>query len=82
MAFSQETIDQAWRRAGGKCECTLKNCGHTGKRNKYCILDCIVKYKWIIYRFIFSSDYSWKNWYYYLRNIYCFFYCCKWCAYL
>jgi len=35
MAFSQETIDQAWHHyAGGKCECTLKNCGHTGRCNK------------------------------------------------
>lgn len=34
MTFSQKTISQAWRRAGGKCECTLKNCGHTGRCNK------------------------------------------------
>ena len=34
MAFSQETIDQAWRQAGGKCECSLRNCGHTGRCNK------------------------------------------------
>jgi len=34
MAFSQETINQAWRRAEGRCECTLKNCGHAGRCNK------------------------------------------------
>ena len=26
MAFSKETTDAAWRRAGGKCECTRKTC--------------------------------------------------------
>ena len=34
MAFSQETKTAAWRRAGGKCECTRKNCPkHTGRCN-------------------------------------------------
>jgi len=34
MAFSEETKNQAWRRAGGKCECTLKTCSHhTGRCN-------------------------------------------------
>lgn len=37
MAFSQETINQAWQRAGGRCECVLKNCTHHGRCNK--ILD-------------------------------------------
>jgi len=26
MAFSQTVKDQAYRRAGGKCECEMKNC--------------------------------------------------------
>lgn len=31
MAFSQETISQIWRRAGGRCECT-RNCrAHSGR---------------------------------------------------
>jgi 5-methylcytosine-specific restriction endonuclease McrA len=34
MAFSQEVINQAWRRAGGKCECTLGACNHNGRCNK------------------------------------------------
>lgn len=34
MAFSQEIINQAWHRAGGKCECMLKNCGHSSRCNK------------------------------------------------
>ena len=34
MAFSQETIVQASRRAMGKCGCSLKNCGHSGRCNK------------------------------------------------
>ena len=28
MAFSHETMDAAYRRAGGRCECTLSTCGH------------------------------------------------------
>ena len=32
MAFSQETMDAAYRRAGGKCECTLSTCGHHADR--------------------------------------------------
>jgi len=34
MAFPQSVIDDAWRRAGGKCECTRSSCGHTGRCNK------------------------------------------------
>lgn len=35
MAFSQEVIDAAWKRAGGKCECDLFTCPHhTGRHNK------------------------------------------------
>lgn len=34
MSFTQETINQAWLRAGGRCECTLKKCGHIGRCNK------------------------------------------------
>ncbi len=34
MAFSQETRAAAFRRAGGKCECTMRNCGHSGRCNK------------------------------------------------
>ena len=26
MAFSQTVINEAWARAGGKCECTRQNC--------------------------------------------------------
>jgi len=34
MAFSQETKDQAYHRAGGKCECTRSTCSHhTGRCN-------------------------------------------------
>ncbi|MDR3667474.1 MAG: HNH endonuclease [Ignavibacteriaceae bacterium] len=34
MAFSQETKDKAYIRAGGKCECTRKVCSHhTGRCN-------------------------------------------------
>ncbi len=34
MAFPQEVIDAAWRRAGGKCECTRTGCVHNGRCNK------------------------------------------------
>ncbi len=34
MAFSQETKNAAHRRAGGKCECEMKHCGHAGRCNK------------------------------------------------
>lgn len=33
MAFSTEVTDAAWRRAGGKCECTRQGCRHTGRCN-------------------------------------------------
>lgn len=32
MAFPQEVIDAAWRRAGGKCECTRQCPKHSGYR--------------------------------------------------
>jgi len=28
MAFSQEVIIAAWKRAGGRCECRLEKCRH------------------------------------------------------
>lgn len=32
MAFTQEVRQQAYRRAGGKCECTMKHCKHHAGR--------------------------------------------------
>jgi 5-methylcytosine-specific restriction endonuclease McrA len=32
MAFSEETKNAAWRRAGGKCECTRNCAHHRGRR--------------------------------------------------
>jgi hypothetical protein len=34
MAFSQETKNAAFRRAGGRCECQMQHCGHRGRCNK------------------------------------------------
>ena len=34
MAFSQGVKEQAYRRAGGKCECRRTVCGHSGRCNK------------------------------------------------
>jgi hypothetical protein len=35
MAFSQTVKDEAYRRAGGKCECTMSVCKtHSGRCNK------------------------------------------------
>lgn len=34
MAFTEETVRQAWNRAGGKCECRRTTCGHSGRCNK------------------------------------------------
>jgi 5-methylcytosine-specific restriction endonuclease McrA len=34
MAFPKSVTDAAYRRAGGKCECTRSSCGHTGRCNK------------------------------------------------
>lgn len=31
MAFSQQTIEQAWRRAGGRCECERRTHAHAGR---------------------------------------------------
>ncbi len=28
MPFSDEVLESAWRRAGGRCECTRTSCGH------------------------------------------------------
>jgi 5-methylcytosine-specific restriction endonuclease McrA len=33
MAFPQSVTDAAWRRSGGKCECTRAGCKHTGRCN-------------------------------------------------
>lgn len=32
MAFSQNVINDAWKRAGGKCECTRQCTSHAGYR--------------------------------------------------
>jgi len=34
MAFSDEVVEQAWTRAGGKCECRRTTHEHTGRCNK------------------------------------------------
>ncbi len=34
MAFSQETIEAAWERSGGKCECGRSTHGHVGRCSK------------------------------------------------
>lgn len=34
MTFSDSIVQQAWQRAGGKCECERTSCGHTGKCSK------------------------------------------------
>lgn len=39
MAFSEETISKAWRRAGGRCECKRVSHGHPYIRhNKQLVL--------------------------------------------
>ena len=32
MAFNQTTIDAAYQRAGGRCECTMSSCAHHADR--------------------------------------------------
>ena len=32
--FTKETIDLAWNRSGGRCECKRKTHGHDGRCNK------------------------------------------------
>lgn len=32
MAFSQDVINAAWKRAGGKCECRRTTCPHHNSR--------------------------------------------------
>jgi len=34
MAFPESVVQQAWQRAGGKCECQRTTHGHTGRCNK------------------------------------------------
>ncbi len=34
MAFPNSVVEQAWKRAGGKCECRRKICGHGTRCNK------------------------------------------------
>lgn len=31
MAFSSQTVEQAWRRTGGRCECERRTHGHLGR---------------------------------------------------
>ena len=39
MDFSNDTVRQAWDRAGGNCECRRSICGHTGRCNKSLLWD-------------------------------------------
>ncbi len=32
--FSESTVEAAWNRAGGKCECRRSTCGHAYRCNK------------------------------------------------
>lgn len=34
MSFSEKTIQEAWDRSSGKCECKRDSCKHTGRCNK------------------------------------------------
>ncbi len=34
MDFSEDTVKQAWNRAGGRCECKRKTHGHLDRCNK------------------------------------------------
>lgn len=34
MSFSDEVVKAAWKRAGGKCECERKTCGHGSRCDK------------------------------------------------
>ena len=34
MTFSEVTINDAWERSGGKCECVRSTCTHIGRCNK------------------------------------------------
>ena len=38
MAFSEDTVQQAWNRSGGKCECKRTVCGHSGRCNRSLLL--------------------------------------------
>ena len=37
--FSQKTIDEAWERSGGQCECKRHSCDHKGRCNKHLTYD-------------------------------------------
>jgi 5-methylcytosine-specific restriction endonuclease McrA len=39
MAFPLPVVQRAWQRAGGRCECVRKKCGHTGRCNKQLVWD-------------------------------------------
>lgn len=39
MAFPINVVMLAWNRAGGRCECDLKNCGHGSRCNKILLWD-------------------------------------------
>ena len=36
MSFSKEIKMQAFERAGGRCECTRRGCGHEGRCQRSC----------------------------------------------
>lgn len=39
MAFPESIVKKAWERAGGKCECRRKICGHPRRCNKQLVWD-------------------------------------------
>ena len=55
MAFSNETIEKAWERSGGYCECRRVACGHSASYTGQCT-QRLLKYR----RGDDSSAYGWE----------------------
>ena len=52
---SQELRDAVYKRAGGRCECTMKNCGHTGR------CTATLRGEWELHRVTAGGSYTLSN---------------------
>lgn len=55
MSASQAEREAAYRRAGGKCECTMVRCGHGGRCN------AMLRGAWELHRITAGGSYALSN---------------------
>ncbi len=62
--FSDQIINQAWDRAGGRCECTRIRCRHSGRCNKKLLFNsrgAETEYGWEAHHINSNGDDSLSN---------------------